>query len=203
MEEKYPLGTRVKRINPTTNMLLAGTVMDIPLHSDPDGLGMYLILFDNKTSASIPLVDMASLISRPPISEEGLSIPSSDNDFLLLPISFRLAVVSPMNKKGHTTKASLHATNVALIASASKLASTKSLRTGVSTYPTFLSPGLISAQRVCSFPAMWPTHLSVPHHTICPISPTLIPRQKLAALLTCTETAPQPPAGSCLDPSRL
>ena len=85
MEEEYPPGTCIKRINPTTNMLLAGTVMDIPLHSDPDGLAMYLILIDNGTSASIPLVDMASLIPRPPISEEGLSIRSSDSDSLLLP----------------------------------------------------------------------------------------------------------------------
>jgi hypothetical protein len=65
MEEKYPPGTSVKRINPTTNRLMAGTVMDIPLHSNPDGLAMYLILFDIGTSASIPLADMASLIPRP------------------------------------------------------------------------------------------------------------------------------------------
>ncbi len=85
MEEKYPPGTHVKCINPTTNMLLAGTVMDIPLHSDPDGLAMHLILFNNGTSASFPLADMASLIPSPPISGDGLSIPSSDNDSLLLP----------------------------------------------------------------------------------------------------------------------
>jgi hypothetical protein len=85
MEEKYPPGTRVERINPTTNMLLAGTVMDIPLHSDPDGLAMYLILFDNGTSASFPLADMASLIPIPPILGDGLSMPSSDKDSLLLP----------------------------------------------------------------------------------------------------------------------
>ncbi len=59
--------------------------MDIPLHSNSDGLAMYLIFFDNGTSASIPLADMASLIPRPPILEESLSIPSSDNDSLLLP----------------------------------------------------------------------------------------------------------------------
>jgi hypothetical protein len=34
-EEKYPLGTRVERIDPTTNMLLAGTVMDIPFPLSP------------------------------------------------------------------------------------------------------------------------------------------------------------------------
>jgi hypothetical protein len=85
IEKKYPPGTLIKRIDPTTNMLLAGTVMDIPLHSDPDGLAMYLILFDNGTSASFSLADMASLIPHPPISGDGISIPSSDNDSLVLP----------------------------------------------------------------------------------------------------------------------
>jgi hypothetical protein len=41
--------------------------MDIPLHSSPDGSTMYQVLFDNGTSASIPLGDMASLIPRPPV----------------------------------------------------------------------------------------------------------------------------------------
>jgi hypothetical protein len=85
MEEKYPPGTHVEHIKPTTTMLLAGTVMDIPLHSDPDGSAMYLVLLDNRTSASFPLADVASLIPSPPISRDGLSIPSSDNDSLLLP----------------------------------------------------------------------------------------------------------------------
>ncbi len=31
MEEKYPPGTGVERMDPATNMLLAGTVMDMPL----------------------------------------------------------------------------------------------------------------------------------------------------------------------------
>jgi hypothetical protein len=44
MEERYPPGTRVEQIDPTTHMLLAGTVMDIPLHSNPTGLATYLIL---------------------------------------------------------------------------------------------------------------------------------------------------------------
>jgi hypothetical protein len=79
MKEKYPPGTRFERINPTTNMLLAGMVMDIPLHSNPDGSVMYLILFNNGTSASFPLADMASLILSPPIPGDGLSKTSSDN----------------------------------------------------------------------------------------------------------------------------
>jgi hypothetical protein len=36
-KEKYPPGTRVQRVNPATNMLLAGTVMDIPFLLDSSG----------------------------------------------------------------------------------------------------------------------------------------------------------------------
>jgi hypothetical protein len=85
MEERYPPGTRVEQIDPTTHMLLAGTVMVIPLHSNPTGLAMYLNLFDNGTSASIPLADMVSLIPSPPISGVGLHKTSSDDDSSLLP----------------------------------------------------------------------------------------------------------------------
>jgi LCP family protein required for cell wall assembly len=69
-EEKYSPGTRVERINPSTNMLLAGTVMDIPFPtdvSDPDAKIFYTILFDNGTSASVPLSDMSSILPAPPV----------------------------------------------------------------------------------------------------------------------------------------
>jgi hypothetical protein len=64
MEEKYPLRTQVERLDPSTNMLLVGTVMDIPF---PDDLSLdtapsYTILFDNGTSTSIPLLEMADII---------------------------------------------------------------------------------------------------------------------------------------------
>jgi hypothetical protein len=86
MEEKYPPGTRVECIDTSTQMFLAGMVMDIPLHSDPTGLAMYQILFDNGTSASIPLADMASLILRPlVVSGVGPHGTSPDNDSSLLP----------------------------------------------------------------------------------------------------------------------
>jgi hypothetical protein len=85
MEELHPPGTRIERLDPSTNMLLAGTVMDIPLHSSPDGSTMYQVLFDNGTSASIPLGDMASLISSPPVLGDAPSTSSSDNDSSLLP----------------------------------------------------------------------------------------------------------------------
>ncbi len=60
-------------MDPATNMLLAGTVMDIPLlttDSDSDGPspnGSYSILFDNGTSALIPHSEMAGIIPPPPV----------------------------------------------------------------------------------------------------------------------------------------
>jgi hypothetical protein len=59
VEELYPPGTRVERVDPTTNMLLTGTVMDIPLLTDLLGSLLYQILFDNGTSASIPFATMS------------------------------------------------------------------------------------------------------------------------------------------------
>jgi len=59
--------------------------MDIPLQSSPDGSTMYQVLFNNGTSASLPLGDMASLIPRPPVSGNAPSTSSSDNDSSLLP----------------------------------------------------------------------------------------------------------------------
>jgi hypothetical protein len=73
-EEKYPPGTRVEWINPITNMLLSGTIMDIPfplyasasLEDSTDH--PYTILFDDGSTASIPLSQMAKLIPPPPIT---------------------------------------------------------------------------------------------------------------------------------------
>ncbi len=67
-EEKYPPGTQVKWIDPSTNRLLAGTVMDIHFPVSPSEANSqqpYLILFDNGTTASVPLNEMAALISLP------------------------------------------------------------------------------------------------------------------------------------------
>ena len=52
MEELYPPGTRVERIDPTTKLLVAGMVMDIPLSMALSGSPSYQILFNNGTSAS-------------------------------------------------------------------------------------------------------------------------------------------------------
>jgi hypothetical protein len=88
IEELYPPGTRVERVDPTSHMLLAvtGTVMDIPTFDvsptadSSTSSPSYTILFDNGTSASIPLRDMASIIPQPPVD-----IDSSDSQDSLLP----------------------------------------------------------------------------------------------------------------------
>ncbi len=48
ISEPYPPGTRVFKVNPNTNLSLAGTVMDIPL--DLVSSPQYLIIFDDGTS---------------------------------------------------------------------------------------------------------------------------------------------------------
>ncbi len=91
IEELYPPGTRVERIDPISHMLLAGTVMDIPLTVDSstydssNSTPSYTVLFDNGTSASIPLRDMASIIPKPPID-----VDPSDSQASLLPPFLRL-----------------------------------------------------------------------------------------------------------------
>jgi hypothetical protein len=89
MEEKYPPGTRIERVDPAINTLLSGTVMDIPFpatsfDSPPSELS-YTILFDNGTTASIPLQDMALLIPPPPVDPLRNGDSSSSQDSLLLP----------------------------------------------------------------------------------------------------------------------
>jgi hypothetical protein len=89
----HPPGTRMERVDPSTNTLLSGTVMDIPFpatspNSPPSKLS-YTVLFDNGTTASIPLRDMASLIPPPPVNSSlnGDLSPSQDS---LLPPFLRL-----------------------------------------------------------------------------------------------------------------
>jgi hypothetical protein len=64
-------------------MLLVGTVMDIPFPtavSDSTFKISYTILFDNGTSASIPLSKMASLIPASPVD-----VATCDSQDSLLP----------------------------------------------------------------------------------------------------------------------
>jgi hypothetical protein len=77
MEEAYPPGTWVEHLDPTTNLLLAGTFMDIPLSLDTSGSPLYQILSHNCTAASIPLAEMSSLIPPPPIFDHASSSQSS------------------------------------------------------------------------------------------------------------------------------
>jgi hypothetical protein len=87
-KKKYPRGTRVKRIDPETNMLLAGTMMDIPFLLYPSGdasILNYTVLFNNEFLASIPLKHMAGLIPPPPIT-----LNDSDAAASLLPPFLRL-----------------------------------------------------------------------------------------------------------------
>ena len=67
MKELYPPGTQVERFNPTTKLLVAGTVMDIPLCTALSESPSYQILFNNGMSASIPLPEMQSMIPAPPV----------------------------------------------------------------------------------------------------------------------------------------
>jgi hypothetical protein len=85
MEEPFPPGTRVERLDPTTNMLLAGTVMDIPLFLDSSGSPSYQILFDNGTAASIPLLEMASCIPAAPLPALAPTDSSPNGSSTLLP----------------------------------------------------------------------------------------------------------------------
>ena len=72
-KEKYPPGTHVERMDPVSNMLCLGTVMDIPfplsssLSSDNLTDLPYMILFDDGTTATVPLSKMADLIPPPPL----------------------------------------------------------------------------------------------------------------------------------------
>lgn len=74
MEELYPPGTRLERLNDSTKVLQGGTVMDVPLTpaatADKQCDMKYTVLFDDGTSASVPLSQMADLIPKPPMGLE-------------------------------------------------------------------------------------------------------------------------------------
>jgi hypothetical protein len=62
----------VEHLDPSTNILLAGTIMDIPLSgviSESSKAPLYTNLFDNGTTASVPLSKMASIIPSPPVRD--------------------------------------------------------------------------------------------------------------------------------------
>ena len=108
VEELYPPGTWVERIHPSSKMLLAGTtVMNIPSIStvsssddSSDPSYSYTILFDNGTSASIPLSEMPTIIPKPPVD-----IDSSDSQDSLLPPFLWLNSKITYEHDGNITKA--------------------------------------------------------------------------------------------------
>ncbi len=70
MEEKYSPGTWVERLDPSTNILVAGTVMDTPFSRDvmdSSYTATHTILFDNGKMSSVPLLEIASIIPSPPV----------------------------------------------------------------------------------------------------------------------------------------
>jgi hypothetical protein len=87
MEEKYSPGTGVERLDPSTKMLLMGAIMDIPFPRDLmlNDAPSYTILFGNSTNMSIPLLEMVSIIPKPPDD-----ISSSNSQHSLLPPIFCL-----------------------------------------------------------------------------------------------------------------
>jgi hypothetical protein len=87
-QEEYHLGTRVEHIDPSTNLLLAGMVMDIPFPTDVSDSTInisFTILFDNGTTASIPLSKMSSILPAPPVD-----VAACDSQDSLLPPSLHL-----------------------------------------------------------------------------------------------------------------
>ncbi len=85
VEEVYPPGTQVKRLDPATNMLLVDTFMDIPLSMAPLGSALYQVLFNNGTLASILFAEMESLIPAPPLPSSSPTDSLSDGSSFLLP----------------------------------------------------------------------------------------------------------------------
>ncbi len=92
MEELYPPGTRVERINPTTKLLVPGSVMDILLCTALSVSPSYQILFDNGTSASILLPNMQSMILTPPVlmTNPAKSLPEYSSLLLLLSLNSQI-----------------------------------------------------------------------------------------------------------------
>jgi hypothetical protein len=102
MEEKYPPGTRVKRIDPSTNILIVGTVMDIQIsHTTTESLTepRYTILFHNGTTSSVPLSEMASIIPSSLVREDS---PADCNH--LLPPFLQLNSKIVYEHDGHSHK---------------------------------------------------------------------------------------------------
>jgi hypothetical protein len=60
----------VERLDPSTNILVTGTVMDVPFSGDvldSSKIATYTILFNNGKTSSVPISEMASIIPSPSV----------------------------------------------------------------------------------------------------------------------------------------
>jgi hypothetical protein len=124
-------------------MLLAGTVMDIPLSTAPSDSSSYQILFNNGTSASISLIDMPSLIPAPPVPTSApVDSSSEDSSSLLLPF---LSVNSRITyeHEGAYHKGFLTRKPCGVYHFSFKTHVKKNMRTGASIFQIYLSTGRI------------------------------------------------------------
>ncbi len=135
-------------------MLLAGTVIDIPLLTAPSGSTLYHVLFDNGTLASIPFAKMESLIPAPPLPSSTPMDSSSNGSSSLLHPFLSINSQLHMNTMVPIKKVFLPKSPVVCINSVSRLMSRRSPRTGALTFQTFLSTGQICALRAFSSLAM-------------------------------------------------
>jgi hypothetical protein len=158
IEDLYPPGTRVERINPFSKMLLADTVMDIPLISaisssddSSDPSYSYTILFDNGTSASIPLHEMASIIiiPNPPVD-----IDSSDSQDSLLPPFLRFNSKITYEHDGHFITKAFWTRGRVFTGLSSNLTPTNAKKNGGLIFLTYPPHGSISVLRAFLFRVM-------------------------------------------------
>ena len=147
MEELYPPDMRVEWLDPTSKSLLAGTVMDIPLSADVLGSPSYLILFDNGTSALIPLTNMPLMIPAPPVPMSDMAASPPAHSTLLPPfLAINSRITYEHDETYHKGFLSL-ANRVGCIASALRARSRRKRRIGALISLTCLSIGLICVPR--------------------------------------------------------
>jgi hypothetical protein len=158
MKEKYPPGTWVERVDKLTHTLLAGIVLDIPLpvDGDPSFLDrLYMILFDNHTTALIFFLEMSSIIKSPPVNES--LIPSSDRNSLLPPfLHLNSRITYKHNDQYHKGYLQVNATVSSATFLSPKQTSVK--RSGVWICLIFIQLGLTCALRVLLYQATHHIH---------------------------------------------
>jgi hypothetical protein len=154
-EKKCPPRAWLECFDPSTKMLLVGTLMDIPFPDDllMNGAPSYTILFDNSTSISVPLSEMATIIPKPPVD-----ISPSDSQDSLLPPFLCLNSKITYNTMGNITKVTSASRKVS-IGLFSNLMSTSVKNIGMAPSPTSPRLGLICASR--EFSSLNMSHIPV------------------------------------------